>query len=280
MNIHSHTRPPAGQSSSLSFSGLARAGRHEHLTVHDTKGPDGLKLSSFNSNSLEVEQVHVDWSRTGTPADLEAVADLKGQPGEFLAVEGSKYSGAPKLFLLEYAEGEARGVKRFEVPDLPYEVEGMVTQAQPDGDVLVVLGGRGDGKTQEGRLHWGLYDPEEQSLEWSAEGLKGLPVRMPEHLGSNERPISDLHLTAQGDLWAAGCTDNGDEGPFESLVYRVGRLDGSAHNPITLTLDHPHHVPGEKIEALDANAGQDGGRFLFGTDNEAFGGALQSLLAS
>ena len=263
-----------------SYSGLTRAGEGEHLLVHDTKCPNENRVSNFNANSGQVENVQIDWKRTAQPEDLEAVAYVDGQQGQYLAAEGSQYNGrTPHLFLFNYADGEGESLKRFDLPKLPYEIEGMVTKQRADGDVLVVLGGRGDEVSAEGRLHWGLYDPEAQSLEWSPAGTAGVPVTMPEHLAPNERPIADLHLDASGELWAAGCVDNGNEGPFESLVYRVGKLDPDSRNPIHLTLDLPIHVRGDKVEALDSNAA-DSNRLLLGTDNESFGGSLQSLLTA
>lgn len=265
---------------SESFSGLTRANNSTHLVVHDTKSADGAKVSSLNSQSGQVEAVEIDWSRTDTPQDLEAVSYVDGQPGQFMAVEGSRYNGrTPHMVLFDYADGKGESLKQFDLPKLPYEVEGLVTQQRADGDVLVVLGGRGGDETSQGKLHWGLYDPDGQTMDWSDQGIQGATVRMPEKLGDNERPISDLHITPQGDLLAAGCTDNGDTGPFESLIYRVGRLDPEAHNPITLTLDHGHRVHGEKVEALDTNAAG-APHLLIGTDNESFGGTLQCLLGS
>jgi hypothetical protein len=285
MVIFPHNFPRSGQSAwsgrsqESSYSGLARAGQREHLAVHDCKGPDGNRVSSLNGNSMALEDVRIDWSRTGLPHDLEAIAGVDGQKGEFMAVEGSR-SKAPNahLFLFDYAQGEGKAVKRFDLPKLPYQIEGMVTTRRDDGDVLVVLGGRGDGNSREGTLHWANYHPDSQSLSWSKQGQQGISITLPESLGEGERPISDLHLTREGDLWASGCVDNGDTGPFESLVYRVGSLQADSPNPVTLTLDHPHRIPGQKIEALDANPGHES-HLLAGTDNESFGGSLQSLLA-
>lgn len=263
-----------------SYSGLASAGNGEHLAVHDTKCPRENRVSRFRDDDGSVENVDIDWSRTAVPEDLEAVANLDGQPGQFLAVEGSRYNGrTPHLFLFDYADGKGESLKRFDLPRLPYEIEGMVSKRREDGNVLVVLGGRGDEETAEGRLHWAVYHPDQRSLEWSPEGQKGVPVTMPEHIAGHERPISDLHLSEQGELWAAGCVDNGNYGPFESLIYRVGRLDANGSHPVTLTEDLPVRVRGDKIEALDSNDGNSR-RLLLGSDNEYYGGSLQTLLSS
>lgn len=267
-------RPSVGSS----ISGLTSTSEGGHLLVHDSKAPGETRLSSVNGNSGAVEQVQVDWSRTDEPEDLEAVAYVDGRSGNYLAVEGSQYNGrTPHLFLFNYADGKGESLQRFDLPKLPYEIEGMVTRQRSDGDVLVMLGGRGDEIHAEGRLHWGVYDPQARTMEWPEEGVRGVDVRMPEHLGASERPIADLHLDARGDLWASGCVDEGDKGPFESLIYRVGQLDAEASNPVTLTLDRSTRVPGEKVEALSVNA-SDPERFLIGTDNESYGGTLQSLL--
>lgn len=260
-----------------SYSGLTSAGGDEHLLVHDTKRPGENRVSSFNETTGAVESVEIDWSRTSLPEDLEAVANLDGEQGRFMAVEGSRYNGrTPHIFLFDYADGKGESLKRFDLPKLPYEIEGLVTQQKDDGDVLVILGGRGDEESGQGRVHWGTYHPDQGSMEWSEAGKTGVAVTMPEHIGSNERPIADLHLTSDGEIWAAGCVDNGNYGPFESLIYRVGKLDSNASNPITLTEDLPTRVPGEKIEALGSN-GNEGGRLLLGSDNESYGGSLQSL---
>ena len=264
--------------SALSYSGLTRAGHEGHLVVHDHKA-EGPRLSLVPDNGNSLEEVEIDWSRTDRPEDLEAVSDLDGQSGQYMAVEGSRYNGrTPHLFLFNYADGKADTLEQFDLPPLPYEIEGMVTKRQDDGDIMVVLGGRGDGENSPGLLHWGTYDTDERRMTWDEKGLAGVPVSMPEDLGPGGRPISDLFLNSNGDLWAAGCTDNGDEGPFESLIYRVGRLDSNAANPVTLTVDQPVRVPGEKIEGL-STAGLHSHQFVIGTDNESFGGSLRTLSA-
>lgn len=260
--------------SELSYSGLAQAGSDGHLVVHDSKG-DGRRLSLLPQNSNQLEEVSVDWSRTSQPEDLEAVAPLDGSPGTFMAVEGSRYNGrTPHLFLFNYADGKAETLEQFDLPQLPYEIEGMVTQQRADGDLTVVLGGRGDSEGSPGSLHWGVYDVDEQQMNWSQDGISGMPVPLPEDLGAGARPISDLLLTEEGELWASGCTDQGDTGPFESLIYRVGQLDADASNPITLTLDHATRIPGEKVEGLSTASSH---RVVIGTDNESFGGSIRTL---
>lgn len=262
--------------SELSFSGLAQAGDEGHLIVHDTKA-EGARLSLLPENGNALEEVEVDWSRTSRAQDLEAVSEMDGRPGQFMAVEGSRYNGrTPHLFLFNYADGKAESLEQFDLPQLPYEIEGMVTHQRPDGDVTVVLGGRGDGENGPGALHWGVYDVDGHQMNWSEEGVRGVSVRLPEELGQGARPISDLLLTSEGDLWAAGCTDNGDTGPFESLIYRIGRLDVNAANPVTLTLDHAVRVPGEKVEGL-STASPDSPRVVIGSDNESLGGSIRTL---
>ena len=111
----------------------------------------------------------------------------------------------------------------------------------------------------------------------SKKGLEGIPVNLPEGLGPGQRTLSDIETTPNGDLWASAARDEGDEGPFESMIYRVGSLTGDINNPVTLNLGEPHYVEGVKVEALTMNGERDHALF-YGCDNETYGGSLSSTL--
>jgi len=61
------------------------------------------------------------------------------------------------------------------------------------------------------------------------------------------------------------------------MIYRVGSLTGNSANPVTLTLDNPHYVEANKVEALAMHDGRDNSLF-FGCDNETYGGNLSSAM--
>jgi hypothetical protein len=262
-----------------SISGLAQSNDSGYLAVHDTKVEQpGARLSRYEPTTGELESVDVDWSATGLANDLEGITRMDGSLERYMAVEGSKWEGrVPKLFTLSYKNGKAVAETQHPLPELPHEIEGVATKSIDNRKLLVLVGGRGEDIDDPGRLHWAIYDQDADDLSWSEDGLKGVPVTLPHELGPGQRTISDLQLTPNGDLWGSAARDEGDEGPFESMIYRIGSLNGNSANPVTLSLDHPHHVEGNKVEAL-AMHGRRNDTLFFGCDNETFGGSLNSAL--
>ena len=73
------------------ISGLARFSRTRAVGVRDAKLESADKrLMLIHNASGEVEDLNVDWSKTGRPRDLEAITPGKGR-NSYLAVEGSSF---------------------------------------------------------------------------------------------------------------------------------------------------------------------------------------------
>lgn len=96
------------------------------------------------------------------------------------------------------------------------------------------------------------------------------------------RAIVALEVDAEGRVYAVATLDpeeispESDNGPFRSIVYRLGRLEGDGvvldREPVVLAV-----LDGLKVESL-AIREQDGKRQLFvGTDDENYGGILRLL---
>ena len=255
-------------------SGMARLQDDQFLVVHDTKSNDleGPRLSLYGEAEGTLQRVDVDWSRTGLPSDLEAITKLDADEDLFLAVEGSRYRGhTPQLFLLQNTENGIAALDKVGLPELPFDIEGLAVDHYGRNKTRVMLGGRG-GDGQPGRLHWADYDRPGHTLQWNSKaGLEGVPVTLPSFLGQSQRSISDLLLDESGQLWASATTDPGDEGPFDSLVYRVGLQTSDAEVPIRLTEDRAMKVDTLKVEAVASSPFLEHA-FLLGADNEASGG--------
>lgn len=92
--------------------------------------------------------------------------------------------------------------------------------------------------------------------------------------GTNIRHISDIAGPHAGQIWLAGATDAGDQGPFYSLVYRLPVrcvLDPEAAKGCGSDATALFAVPGLKVEGLTGPMAL-GDPFLLGTDDEDFGG--------
>lgn len=254
------------------LSGLAKFSRARSVAVRDTKleSEDKRVLLLHNTNG-NIQELDVDWSKTGRPRDLEAITKGKGR-GAYLAVEGSSFGEhKARLFDLKVTADGGESRRSFVLPEFGQEIEGLTSLPQKDGSQRILFGGRGD-KNGAGRIYWGTLS--DDGLSFTDKGLQGTKVEAP-HLGEGQRAISDLAVNSQGQLWATAAIDDGDYGPFSSMVYKVGDLSTNADAPVTLARSNEGaKIPGTKAEALLFRAD---GKALVGSDNEAVGGRLESF---
>lgn len=253
------------------ISGLAAFSRQRSIAVKDTKLEDNSKrVLLVNNGTGKTQDLDIDWSKTGRARDLEAITPGKGR-GNYLAVEGSSF-GENKARLFELSVnskgGEAR--KSHVLPDFGQEVEGLATRQNKDGSQTVLFGGRGDDNGQS-TIFWGSLT--EDGLRFTPDGLKGQKVDSP-HLGPGQRSIADMAVDREGQLWGTAAVDNGDEGPFDSQVYRLGSVTSEADRPFQANASSGVQLAGTKAEAI---AFTSDGKFLVGSDNESFGGRFESF---
>jgi hypothetical protein len=254
------------------LSGLAKFSQTKSIGVKDSKLEDDSKRVLLLDNSTGgIQELDIDWSKTGRPRDLEAITPGQ-QPGDFFAVEGSSWKDSKaRLFDLKVNEhgGEARN--SYVLPDFGQEVEGLVCLPGENGSQTFLFGGRGD-ENGNSRVFWGSLN--QDGLRFSPEGLIGKKVDAP-HLGEGQRSISDLALDEKGRLWATAAIDEGNNGPFDSMVYEVGHITSQGNEPFRNSSGPGVLIKGTKGEALVA---QGNGSFLMGSDNESHGGRFEQFL--
>lgn len=291
--------PEAVSLAGPAFSGMAQHGPAVYLVVHDVKSHrDGPRLGLVEITAedgarylpLEVE----DWKHPdGRASDLESVCPLPGHPGEYLAAESGSWEGrVGRAFHLRVTGGEAEVLRAFELPFLADnydghtgdQFEGVACVARDDGGILVILGERGgSGTYPDGLLRWGTLDLDGGTLSWRDGGRTFLEVEAPGPwpAGASEpRAISDLHAAPDGTLWAAATPDAGDNGPFRSVVYRLGEITAGAAEPVALVPDPSAAwiLDGLKVEALAAPTALVPDSVLsFGSEDESYGGVWRPL---
>jgi len=254
------------------LSGLAKFSRSRSVAVKDTKLEDDSKrVVLLHNDNGAVQELDVNWSRTGRARDLEAITPSKGR-GRYLAVEGSSFQEhKARLFELKLGAKGGEAERSYQLPEFGQEVEGLVALPQKDGTQKVLFGGRGD-ENGDSRVYWGTLG--DNGLEFTPEGLKGQAVQSP-RLGDGQRSIADLALDKEGSLWAVAAVDEGDFGPFKSSLYKLGSVSENPDAPVDNSLTQGYSVSGTKMEALLA---QSDGSFLAGSDNESLGGRLEQFI--
>lgn len=289
-------RTPSG-----GYSGMATHGHGSYLVVHDTKGHKDdprlglLEITPDDGTCYRPLDV-ADWKHPdGRSSDLESACALPGRSGELLVAESGSWKGrVGRVFHVRVAEGRAEVLEAYELPlfvdnsedQEGDNFEGMVCvglDRLDDDQVLVILGERGGSEAYEtGLLRWGTLDLGRESLDWYEDGRATLPVTAP---GSwpgrvSKRDISDLYADSGGALWAVASAEAGDNGPFRSVVYRLGKVTEDAGQPVELE-QHPSAawtVDGFKIEALAAPTERVKGSLLsVGSEDENLGGVWRAL---
>ncbi len=254
------------------LSGLTEFSKTKLLGVRDSKdNSNDARVLLVDKRNGAVNPVDMDWSRTGTARDLEAVAP-GARKGQFLAVEGSSF-GDKKARLFELSVNAKSGTadKSHVLPEFGQEIEGMVSVPGANGSQTVLFAGRG-GEGQASKVYWGELG--EKGLSFSKEGLTGQAVVAPK-VGEGQRDIAELTADKNGNLWAAATIDNGDNAEFTSSVYQLGRLTPGGAAPFEAQLGRHYNVPHVKAEAL---AMQANGTMFVGSDNESSGGRFESIL--
>lgn len=276
------------------ISGMALMDDGRYLIVIDTKSfsdaPRFGAVDAVTKGGGRFERLPVDgWDRVGGLSnDLEAICALPGRHDEFLAAESS-YRDADygRVFHLRVRDGR---IELLSAMPLPTErsngkdgmgYEGLACQRIDAERYLLVLGERGGSATRpRGSLRLGEFDADSTRIRWRDEEIElrapGSWLLVPSH-----RDIADLHVDAKGALWSVAASDPDDYGPFRSLVWQVGQLDGNdTAEPLKLAPVQEARwiIDGFKVEAISAPDPRIPGSVLsIGSEDEKLGGVWRAL---
>ena len=266
------------------LSGLAWVEGDAFLAVHDAKvvGEEALPRVSLVTapgpgSPARWTTLDVDWSAAGTVShDLESVARVPGTATYLLAESGAGGSAYRRLYVAELA-GAALTIR--EVADWPvavFNVEGTAV-ARVGGALYFLFAERAHGEPST-RLVWARLEFDPLTLSDPHEAV----LTVPSPTGPGARPVSALDVDADGHIYVASAYDpDRDEGPFQSAVWRVGRLvesDGGAELLLSEPPERVATLDGLKVEAVAVRPdGSDGVALFVGTDDEGYGGVLRRL---
>lgn len=240
------------------------------LVVHDNKKQDQGRFALIAVEGKDGPQYFpLNWpNNKELPDDLEAVTAVPGT-GEpsFMAStsEGNVYH------IKLSSDRDLSILKQFDLPRLPQKtnVEGFALQ-EVDGALLAIWGHRGEDKDP-GTIYWGLLDP--NTYEIAQQDSMKLTVPWPV---GQVRHISDLKVNPDGVLYITSATDPGNDGPFQSAVYRAGEFE-VGDNGVQFRKNSSRvplfRLEGHKVEALELIPGTSNGIFL-GSDDENRGGSI------
>lgn len=288
------TAPPDAKQPAplLDLSGLTWLGGDRFLAVHDAKTPkeDDLPRVSILRLPEALDGVgRIDATPSFPEAlssDLEAVARIPGTNKLLLAESGDDAGPFDRIFLAEVRGDAVEVVATARWRDFTdyYNVEAMAVAAGAGGGGVLLWAERDSGKDRT-RLRWARLGLEPFRIEGPVGSVSFvLPASARDTAGGPlfNRAIVALDVDSEGWIYAASTLDpegtsaDPDNGPFRSIVYRIGRIAGGkpqlqAQPEVLAVLD------GLKVESLAVRE-EGGQRQIFvGTDDENHGGILRPL---
>ncbi|MEW5757542.1 MAG: hypothetical protein AB1810_14700 [Pseudomonadota bacterium] len=290
---HQPAAPAVGGTEPPGYSGLAQIDEQHYVVVHDTKQADpGPRLGLLHvdkGHTPRYEPITVKaWpDQEGLPNDLEAVCMLPGAAHEALLAESmpAKAGHRGRIFHVAMTGNTARVLRVYSLPK-PHDTslldnfEGMACAPRAPGRTLVILGGwGGDPENPSGVVRWGELDTAQGVLSWADTSVRFRAPGVWPH-PEERHDLSDLYLDGRGKLWAAAVSDGGDDGPFNSVVYLLGRVEAAAEPPLRLehTMAATWSEDGFKIEGLAGPPGAPPNAFMsFATEDEHLGGVWRPM---
>ena len=235
------------------------------LVVHDNKSKGQPRISFINKENTIRPLV---WPSDTPPFDLEAIHIIPGASNEFLVMESG---GVCYRVMVKPESKEVSIINKFILPKVSkiMNLEGM-TLFKSNKYFKIAYGDRGS-DDRRSTLFIGDYEPSNNSIT----NINSYVIDLPEP-ESFKRNIADLVFDPGGVLWSAATSDPGDDGPFETRIYKIGQISRSG---VFSKFQSPKAIKGFSDQKVEAMTNFSSGLILM-TDNENFGSSSYYLNTS
>ncbi|MBD0330347.1 MAG: hypothetical protein ICV64_09635 [Thermoleophilia bacterium] len=275
---------PRGEDPLPDLSGLAWLGGDRFLAVHDAKNPaedDRIRASILrlprSLAGVDAHALDVEWpDPLGKSNDLESADPIPGTNRVLLAESGDGGGPFRRIFLAEVGD-ESLEIHSFAPwPEQIENVEGIAVARV--GRRLVFLWA----ERAQGEAATTIWAGPMETDPLRFEEPRGVEFTTPESHTPATRPVSALAVDSRGRLYVGTAFDRdvGDNGPYRSSVWRIGRVRTTLGIPHVVLDPEPTllgTLDGLKVESVAVR--EQGGRFdvYVGTDDENWGGVLRPL---
>ena len=251
----------------LSVSGIATTTSEDtYLVVHDNKKKGQLRAGLVN---LSADSLYsgLGWPVKDLPIDLEALTNISGMKDQYIAM-GSW--GFCYWLALDLSTNRLNLIKEFRIPGSgpPLNLESLVLWFAGDS-WYIAWAHRGSVK-EPSILFWGSIDLFAEVVTIHKEDSIFVNVPWPI---LDKRHMSDIDLDSGGILWAAATSDPGDDGPYESGIYKIGKFQKQNDKMeffIADSFPKQFVFQRNKVEAFTIA----GNKKVFATDDENLGAAI------
>ena len=251
----------------LSVSGIATTTSEDtYLVVHDNKKKGQLRAGLVN---LSADSLYrgLGWPVKDLPIDLEALTNISGMEDQYIAM-GSW--GFCYWLALDLSTNRLKLIKEFRIPGSgpPLNLESLVLWFA--GNSWYISWAHRGSVKEPSILFWGSIDLFSEVVTIQKEDSIFVSVPWPI---LDKRHMSDMDLDSDGILWAAATSDPGDDGPYQSGIYKIGKFqkqNGKMEFLIADSFPKQFVFQRNKVEALTIA----GNKMVFATDDENLGAAI------
>ena len=251
----------------LSVSGIATTTSEDtYLVVHDNKKKGQLRAGLVN---LLADSLYrgLGWPVKDLPIDLEALTNISGMEDQYIAM-GSW--GFCYWLALDLSTNRLKLIKEFRIPGSgpPLNLESLVLWFA--GNSWYISWAHRGSVKEPSILFWGSIDLFSEVVTIQKEDSIFVSVPWPI---LDKRHMSDMDLDRDGILWAAATSDPGDDGPYQSGIYKIGKFQKQNDKMefiISDSFPKQFVFQQNKVEALTIA----GNKMVFATDDENLGAAI------
>lgn len=278
-------------------SGMTNVNDSTYVVVYDVKTykPEAERLGiiQVTSDGFRVFPIHVEfWGDEGIASDLESICEVPGKNNEFLVAESADWQGKlGRVFHIRVyiPQRKAEILNVFRLPlshqndfgKTGDQYEGIHCLNRSDGKYTVILTERGGSMVYpRGVIRWGIWDMKTNEFSMTEPGRFGIEVNAPGNWVDprTKRSITDLYVDEHDAVWAAASDDEGDFGPFYSVIYKLGKISkGDIPIVVDSNLKVAKEIYGFKIESLAGPAKGLNCTHSFGTEDEDYGGVWRPI---
>ena len=256
------------------------------IAVHDAKNipaEEGWSRVSFLRLPVS-EKEGVIWQPVGMEfpgpggksSDMESACSIPGG-GDFLFVESGQEGENFRRIFHAFYNGDKLQIISYS--DWPVEIENVeASEVCQVGDHMVFLYAERAEGLDSTLLRWACF-----SLDPLSFGeFRQVTYHAIDPLGEGARPIVALDVDSDGFIYTASAYDPGsDEGPYRSVIWRIGRIVAAKDGEAEILLDENTRIAsldGLKVESVAIRETVEDHRQVFvGTDDEYYGGLLRLL---
>ena len=251
----------------IAISGISpTSDKNKYLVVHDNKKKEQLRIGLIN---LAADSLYkgLSWPSESLPIDLEALSNIPGLENEYIAMGSWGFCYWIKLDL---KSNTIEIIKEFRIPDSgpPLNLESLLI-IRKNKKTYLAWAHRGSDNEQ-AILFWGAISLFDDDIAISVEDSTFINLPWPI---KSKRHMSDMDIDNNNILWTSSTSDPGDDGPYQSAIYKIGKfeiLKDKLYFNIFDSFPGQYVFNNNKVEALTIDAN----KIVFATDDENLGASI------